>query len=76
MIALTPEQQQYVDAQIATGLFKRPTDVVHAALDLLRHRQNEYNQLTTALDQVERGECDQLDIEDIKKRGRERMANR
>jgi len=76
MIELTPEQQQYVDAQVATGLFERPADVVQSALELLQRRQNEYLQLTTARDQAERGEYDLLDIEDIKKRGRERMANR
>ena len=36
MIELTPQQQQYVDAQVATGTYKGPAEVVQAALDLLR----------------------------------------
>ena len=73
MIELTPQQQQFVDAQVATGVFGEPNEVVAAALDLLQQRQGEYVQLRTAIAQVERGEIEPLDIEDVKRRGRERM---
>ena len=36
MIELTPQQQQYVEAQVATGTYKEPAEVVQAAFDLLR----------------------------------------
>lgn len=74
MIELTPQQQQFVDAQVSTGVFKRPTEVVGAALELLEQRQREYDQLQTAIAQVERGEYELLDIDDVKRRGRERKA--
>ncbi len=74
MIELTPQQQQFVDAQVASGVFKEPTEVVGVALDLLQQRQREYDQLKTAIAQVEQGEYEALDIEDIKRRGRERKA--
>jgi putative addiction module CopG family antidote len=74
MIELTPQQQQFIDAQVSSGVFKRPAEVVGAALDLLLQRQREYDQLQTAIAQVERGEYGPLDIEDIKRRGRERIA--
>jgi Arc/MetJ-type ribon-helix-helix transcriptional regulator len=74
MIELTPQQQQFVDSQIALGLFKEPTEVVGVALGLLQQRQDEYRQLSRAVGQVERGEYELLDIEDIKRRGRERKA--
>jgi antitoxin ParD1/3/4 len=74
MIELTPQQQQFVDAQVATGAFKEPSEVVRAAIDLLQQRQGEYEQLRTAIEQVERGDLEPLDIEDIKRRGRERRA--
>jgi hypothetical protein len=48
--------------------------VVGVALSLLQQRQCEYEQLKTAIGQVERGEYEPLDIEDIKRRGRERRA--
>jgi len=74
MIELTPKQQEFIDAQIATGVFKQPAEVVGVALDLLQQRQREYDQLQTAIAQVERGEYEPLDIDDIKRRGRERKA--
>ncbi len=74
MVELTPEQQRFIDAQVATGVFGGPSEVVGAALDLLQHRQQEYEQLQAAIGQVERGEYEPLDIEDVKRRGRERKA--
>ena len=74
MIELTPQQQQFVDSQIATGRFKEPAEVVGAALTLLQLRQREYDQLQTAIAQVERREYERLDMGDIKLRGRERKA--
>jgi putative addiction module CopG family antidote len=74
MIELTPQQQQFIDAQIAAGVFKEPTEVVGVALALLQQRQREYDQLRVAITQVERGEVELLDIEDIKRRGRERTT--
>ncbi len=74
MIQLSPQQQQFVDAQVASGIFKEPAEVVGVALALLQQRQGEYDQLKTAIAQVERGEYEPLDIEDIKRRGRERKT--
>ena len=45
MIELTSQQQQFIDAQIASGLFKAPTEVVGEAFRLLQQRQREYDQL-------------------------------
>jgi putative addiction module CopG family antidote len=75
VLELTPQQQQFVDAQVATGMFRGPSEVVGAALALLGERQKEYAELTTAIAQVERGEYQDLDIEDVKRRGRERRGD-
>jgi putative addiction module CopG family antidote len=75
MLELTPQQQQFIDAQVATGMFREPSEVVGAALSLLSERQREYSQLTSAISQIERGEYQELDIEDVKRRGRERRSN-
>lgn len=75
MFELTPQQQQFIDTQVATGMFREPSEVVGAALSLLSERQREYSQLTNAIAQVERGEYQELDIEDVKRRGRERRCN-
>jgi antitoxin ParD1/3/4 len=74
MIELTPQQQQFVDAQVASGVFKAPQEVVGVALSLLQQRQLEYEQLQIAIAQIERGEYEPLDIENVKLRGRERKA--
>jgi len=67
MTQLTPEQQVFVDGQVATGVFHSPTDVVEAAFELLKTRQQEFSQLSGAIAQVERGEVAELDIADIKR---------
>ena len=74
MIQLTPSQQDFIDSQVATGAFRDPGEVVQAALELLGSRQREYAQLTEAIAQVERGDVAELDVEDLKRRGRLRMG--
>lgn len=73
MTQLTPNQQSFVDAQVAAGIYPSSTDVVEAALNLLQQRHREYGQLATAIAQIERGEVAELDIADIKARGRQRL---
>jgi putative addiction module CopG family antidote len=74
MIQFTPSQQSFVDSQIATGVFRDSNEVVKAALELLNSRQREYSQLSEAIAQVERGEVAVLDVEDVKRRGRQRLS--
>jgi putative addiction module CopG family antidote len=74
MIQLTPSQQSFVDSQIATGVFRDSSEVVQAALDLLNNRQREYAQLAGAIAEVERGEVAELDVADVKRRGRQRLS--
>ena len=58
MIELTPEQKQFIDAQVATGSFKDSTEVVQAGIDLLR----EAAELRKAAEQRESGET----VDDIR----------
>lgn len=74
MIELTPSQQDFVDAQVATGVFRDPSEVLQAALELLGSRQQEYAKLASAIAQIERGEVSELDVEDVKRRGRLRLG--
>lgn len=74
MIQLTPSQQDFVEAQVAAGAFRTSSEVVQAALDLLESRQREYAQLDDAIAQIKRGEVAELDVEDLKRRGRRRMG--
>ena len=74
MVDLSPQHQQFVDAQVSAGLFKKPAEVVGAALDLLKQRQHEYDQLKSAIEHVEQGKYQAFDADDVKRRGRERKA--
>jgi putative addiction module CopG family antidote len=74
VIELTPSQQDFVDAQVATGVFRDPSEVLQAALELLGSRQQEYAKLASAIAQIERGEVSELDVEDVKRRGRLRLG--
>lgn len=74
VIELTPSQQNFVDAQVATGVFRDQSEVLQAALELLGSRQQEYAKLASAIAQVESGEVAELDIEDVKRRGRLRLG--
>jgi putative addiction module CopG family antidote len=74
MIELTPQQQQFVDGQVAAGIFSEAAEVVGVALALLQQRQTEYAQLQNAIGQVERGEYEPLDVEDVKFRGQQRKT--
>jgi len=76
MIELTPQQQQFVNAQVSAGIFNKPDEVVGAALDLLQLRQTEYERLQSAISQIQRGELEPLDIEDVKRRGRKRRSGK
>jgi putative addiction module CopG family antidote len=81
MIQLTPQQQQFVDAQIATGVFREPAEVIGVALELLQQRQREHdeyvrNELSKGIASLEAGERVSWDPERIKEEGRRRLASR
>lgn len=81
MIELTPQQQQFVDAQVAAGLFREPTEVISVALELLEQRQREHeeyvgNELAKGVGAIEAGELVSWDPERIKQEGRRRLAAR
>jgi antitoxin ParD1/3/4 len=81
MIELTPQQQQFVEAQVATGAFKEPSEVISVALALLQQRQREHdeyvrNELSKGIAALEAGERVPWDPERIKQEGRRRRAAR
>lgn len=81
MIELTPQQQQFIDTQIATGVFKEPAEVIGVALDLLQQQQRERdeyvrNELSKGVAAIEAGERVAWDPGRIKQDGRRRLAAR
>ncbi|UUO06034.1 type II toxin-antitoxin system ParD family antitoxin [Blastopirellula sp. J2-11] len=73
---LTPAQQKFAEAQVASGAYESTDKVVEAALGLLRDRQVEFERLATAIAQDERGEHIPFDMEKIKQAGRDALHAR
>lgn len=70
---LSPLQQEFAEAQVASGAYGSTDKVVEAALMLLRAQQVEYERLTVAFRELEQGDHRPFDIEEIKQMGRELM---
>jgi antitoxin ParD1/3/4 len=88
-ISLTPEQEEMVNAQIESGLFYAPTQVIDAALRLLQdqavlheHRLDDLRKkIAVGLEQIARGEVHTYKsgaefMRDIKAESRKRPAER
>ena len=86
-ISLTPQQEKKIRKRVETGEYASVSEVVRTALRLLdRQEQMQTLQLEElrkevmiGLNQAKRGETSVFDkaaVEDIKKRGRERMKAR
>jgi Arc/MetJ-type ribon-helix-helix transcriptional regulator len=84
-VKLTPEEDDLIRHAVDTGRVKRPEDAVHQALELWIERERRRAEILAALDEADaslrRGEgivitkesMRQL-AEDVKRRGRERLA--
>lgn len=77
-IVIPPEFQPFVASGIASGRFRSEEEAVREGLDLLRSREQKLEALRAdlqiGLDDLEAGRSFPLDIEDIKERGRQRLA--
>jgi len=71
---ISPENEQYLQEAIARGAFPSRGQALDAAVELLKRREQLIRDVGAGIEQLERGECDVLDIEDIKARGRKRLA--
>lgn len=73
-----PQFEQFVAQRIASGRFRSEEEAASEAFDLLQRREQRLDALRTeiqiGLDDIEAGRVFTLDIEDIKRRGYERLA--
>jgi antitoxin ParD1/3/4 len=78
--AFPPELAAFVQQELASGNYQSEEEMLCAGLRLLRERerrlQNLRDEILPALEQLDRGEGQELDIADIKARGRQRLATR
>lgn len=79
-VAIPDEFLPFVAREISSGKFRSETDVVTEALRLLQERERKLDALRAeiqiGLEELDRGERAELDLEDTKARGRQRLAER
>ena len=74
------EFEAFVEQAIASGRYRSEEELFADALRLLSERERKWQSLRddiqAGLDEVEQGHVAPLDVEDIKQRGRQRLAER
>jgi len=77
-VALPPEFMPFVDGLVATGSYPTRDDVVRDALAQMRDRQSKFDALKASIDEavaeLDRTGGTPLDFEEIKRKGREKLA--
>lgn len=71
---IAPENEQFIQDMIARGAFHSGGEALDVAVQLLKRREQLVRDVNAGIAELERGECGLLDVEDIKARGRKRMA--
>ena len=86
-VSLTPELEELVNRKVASGMYHTASEVVRDGLRLLQERDElrEHRlealrrEIAIGLEQLAKGQYTTFDkslVEDIKARGRERLANK
>ena len=81
-VNLTPELERAVREKVDSGLYNSASEVVREALRLMKERdalqqirlEELRKEIRAGIAQADRGELSDLDIEQIKAEGRERLA--
>ena len=82
-VALDPVMAEFVKEQVKSGRYQTPEDVVGGALAALESQQEEVGadelrelkaQIAVGLEQAERGEVEDWDIDELRAEGRRLMA--
>ena len=71
---LTPQNEHFLRQVLSDGVFADRSEMLNAAVELLRQHEALKEDLRTGADQVARGECGPLDFEALKARVRERVT--
>ena len=78
-VSIPPELQPLIEQELATGPCKSEKELVARALLLYQEMKARHNELRSrvqqSLEQADRGEVSELDIEAVIARGYERMKN-
>jgi antitoxin ParD1/3/4 len=75
-VTINAKFEQYVQDKISNGEYQAPGEVVHDALRLLQKHDQLRQDIAVGIEQADRGESVPLDMEAIKAKGRELLAQR
>ena len=79
-ISLTPELERLVQRKVESGMYSSASEVIRESLRQTAGREMKLADLRAALqrgqDDVDAGRYGPLDMEDLKRRGRERLAKK
>ncbi|MDP6353478.1 MAG: type II toxin-antitoxin system ParD family antitoxin [Planctomycetota bacterium] len=75
-VTINQELEQYVQDKIGSGKYQTPSDVIHDALRLFQKHDQLRQDIAVGVEQADRGESKPLDVDAIKARGRELLAQR
>jgi antitoxin ParD1/3/4 len=74
-IVLGDHFEQFINSQIASGRYGSASEVIRASLRLLEEHEQRTEKLRQALIEGEKGEFVELDIREIKRKGRRRVKS-
>jgi antitoxin ParD1/3/4 len=72
---LSPENEQFIENVIASGLYHDRDEAINKAVELLKNREQLIRDVNLGIEQLERGECELLDIEKIKAEVRDKVKS-
>jgi Arc/MetJ-type ribon-helix-helix transcriptional regulator len=64
---LSPENEQFLEHAVSTGLYQDRDEALDKAVALLRRKEELIRDVNEGIEQLERGEGTELDIEEIMK---------
>jgi Arc/MetJ-type ribon-helix-helix transcriptional regulator len=62
---LSPENDNYIDLAVATGLFQNRDQAINTAVELLKRREGLIREVNSGIEQLEKGLGEPFDIETI-----------
>jgi Arc/MetJ-type ribon-helix-helix transcriptional regulator len=72
---LSPENEQFLERAVATGMYLNRDEALDRAVELLKRREKLIVEVNKGIEQLNRGECMPLDIDNIKNMVREKYDN-
>ena len=65
---ISPENEQFIEQQIATGMFRSRADAIDAGVELLRRRQELLDRIDLGRRQLDTGEIHEYDDRELQLR--------